>query len=235
MDQTTDQRGVFVHQAPNVVRLSANFYIMYYCVSHISQRNSTINYGTSTDLLNWVNHGTTGITTQELPPASAYNAIDPSLILIGSQYYMVFGSYWAQLHVIPMENPPYRPVNYPAAVQQIERNPAATPVNATEAGYVYQYTPPGTATPYIYLFFSEGRANQYDTINTPAGTEYKIRVCRLVGPLRIVRGHLFGPGHAHDLTTTYTDHGVRVRPRQILTCDRSICGLQRSVVSLWWW
>lgn len=162
-------------------RLSNGTYIMYYYVSHITQRNSTINYGLSSDLQTWTNYGTTGITTQDLPPASPYDAIDPSLIYIDSTFSMVFGSYWSQLQVMGMNNPPYSPINYPAGVQQIEMNPNAAPVNATEAGFAYRYTPPGTSTPYVYLFWSEGRANAYDT-NPANGTEYKIRVCRSVPP-----------------------------------------------------
>ncbi|KAJ4396473.1 hypothetical protein N0V93_000692 [Gnomoniopsis smithogilvyi] len=164
--------------APYVTRIGST-YIMYYTLSHINTRNSTIGYATSQTLEygSWTDHGSTGITTQEKSPASAYNAIDPTLILVGSQYYMSFGSYWADIQIVPMNAAGTAPLKtFPAGVQQIEYQPAGS--HATEASFVYQYMPPGANSSYFYLFWSEGIANGYDT-NVPAnGTEYRVRVCR---------------------------------------------------------
>lgn len=156
-------------------------YILYYCLSHINTRNSTIGYATSSTLEygSWTDHGSTGISTQEVAPSSLYNAIDPTLILVGSQYYMSFGSFWSDLQIVPMNSAGTAPLQtFPTGVQQIEYQPAGN--HATEASFVYQYTPPGTITSYFYLFWSEGIANGYDTSLPTNGTEYKVRVCRSV-------------------------------------------------------
>lgn len=153
---------------------------MYYTVSHINTRDSTIGYATSATLEygSWADQGSTGITTQEKAPASDYNAIDPTLIKVGQQYYMSFGSFWNDLQIIPMNAAGTAPLNYPAGVQQIEYEPSGN--HATEASFIYQYAPPGTNTSYFYLFWSEGIANGYDTNKPASGTEYRVRVCRLV-------------------------------------------------------
>lgn len=154
---------------------------MYYCLSHINTRNSTIGYATSPTLEygSWTDHGSTGITTQEVAPSSAYNAIDPTLILVAGQYYMSFGSFWTDIQIIPMNAAGTAPLNtYPAGIQHIEYQPAGN--HPAEASFVYQYVPPGSDTAYFYLFWSEGIANGYDEKIPASGTEYKVRVCRSV-------------------------------------------------------
>lgn len=163
------------------MRKVGNTYIMYYVLSHINTRNSTIGYATSSTLEagSWTDHGSVGITTQEVSPSSPYNAIDPALILVGGQYYMSFGSYWSDLQIVPMNAAATGPLNpFPTGVQQIEYQPSGS--HATEASFIYQYTPPGTSTSYFYLFWSQGIAAGYDSSTISPGAEYKVRVCRSV-------------------------------------------------------
>lgn len=152
---------------------------MYYSLSHINSRNSTIGYATSPTLEygSWTDYGSIGISTQEVAPASTYNAIDPALILVNGQYYLTFGSFWNDLQIIALNANATAPATaYPAGVTQIQYQPAGA--HPAEASFIYQYTPPGTGTSYFYLFWSEGIANGYDS-NIPApGAEYQVRVCR---------------------------------------------------------
>ncbi|CAN8106044.1 unnamed protein product [Discula destructiva] len=164
--------------APDVRKIG-DVYVLYYCVSHIGTRNSTIGYATSPNLEkgSWTDHGSMGISTQEVAPSSPYNAIDPCVIQVNGQYYMSFGSYWDGIQIVPLSPSAIAPASsFPAGVQQIEYQP--TGLHPTEASFIYRYTPPGTGTPYFYLFFSEGRANGYDTNPPGPGAEYRIRVCR---------------------------------------------------------
>lgn len=167
-------------KAPYLTRIG-DTYIMYYCLSHINTRNSTIGYATSQTLEygSWTDHGSTGITTQEASPASAYNAIDPTLILVEGKYYMSFGSYWSGIQIVPMNAAGTAPLfKFPTGVQQIEYQPSGN--HPTEGSFIYQYTPPGFNTSYFYLFWSEGVANGYDARIPTDDSEYKIRVCRSV-------------------------------------------------------
>lgn len=154
-------------------------YIMYYSVSHINTRNSTIGYATSPNLEagSWTDHGSFGISTHEVDPASPYNAIDPALIRVDGQYYLTFGSYWNDLQILPLNGDATAPAQaFPADVTQIEYQPAGS--HPAEASFVYQYKPPGADTAYFYLFWSEGVANGYDSSLPAPGAEYKVRVCR---------------------------------------------------------
>lgn len=152
---------------------------MYYSLSHINTRNSTIGYATSSTLEygSWTDHGSVGISTQEVSPPSPYNAIDQTLMLVNGQYYMSFGSFWNDIQIVQMNAGATAPAAaFPSGVRQIEFQPANS--SNTEASFIYQYTPPGTSTSYFYLFWSEGVAGGYDSSLPAAGAEYHIRVCR---------------------------------------------------------
>ncbi|KAJ4423651.1 hypothetical protein N0V82_001674 [Gnomoniopsis sp. IMI 355080] len=191
--------------APYLTKIGGT-YIMYYTLSHINTRNSTIGYATSTTLEygSWTDHGSTGITTQDKAPASNYNAIDPTLVKVGQQYFMSFGSFWNDLQIIPMNAAGTAPANYPANVQQIEWEPSGN--HATEASFIYQYTIPGTNTPYFYLFWSEGIANGYDTNKPASGTEYKVRVCSKWYKLIAAFGVLYHVQHHEQSSDVHSDH-----------------------------
>ncbi|KAF1780717.1 Glycosyl hydrolase, five-bladed beta-propellor domain [Phytophthora cactorum] len=53
----------------------------------------------------WVDAGSIGVTSDA---SKKYNAIDPNLIQVGSQYYLNFGSYWQGLHQTKMTSPQRR-------------------------------------------------------------------------------------------------------------------------------
>lgn len=159
---------------------------MYYAISHIGSRNSTIAYATSPTMERgtWTDRGSTNITSH--PAAghpeggSDFNAIDPALIKVGSDYYMSFGSYWKDIYLVKMNANATAPVSDPATsavqIEYLPNNPI--PNHPTEASFIYQYTPPGSSVAYFYLFWSEGQANNYDKGLPAPGLEYKIRVCR---------------------------------------------------------
>lgn len=155
---------------------------MYYAVSTLGTRNSSIGYATSPtmELNTWTDHGSTNITSHGAGGSyavSPYNAIDPALIHAGDKTYMFFGSYWNDLYRVEMNANLTAPLNdLASSAVQVEYQPAGS--HAAEAAFVFRYQPPGSSVPYFYLFWSEGQANNYNKNKPAAGGEYKVRVCR---------------------------------------------------------
>lgn len=181
---------------------------MIYTLSHINTRNSTLGYATSKTLEygSWTDHGSIGISTQEVAPSSPYNAIDPCLILVHDQYYLSFGSYWSDIQVVPMKADATGTANkFPNGLTQIEYQPAGS--HAAEASFLYQYKPAGSSSSYFYLFWSEGLANGYDVAKPTGGAEYKVRVCRstvVTGPYSDASGRACLSGYGE---TVLASHG----------------------------
>lgn len=141
-------------------------YILYYSVSTVGSQNSTIGYATSTTMENgsWVDQGSVGVWSNT---GSDYNAIDPTMVLVDSTYYLSFGSYWEDLMLvaygsdaITVAGTPSQTIYQPSGNHQVE------------ASFPYQHGG------YFYMFWSEGQANEYVESKPSAGGEYKVRVCR---------------------------------------------------------
>ncbi|KAK8081203.1 glycoside hydrolase family 43 protein [Apiospora hydei] len=142
-------------RAPEVVK-RGNEYYMYYSVSTSGSQDSAIGVATSADLVSWRDHGSTGI---ESARGAAYNAIDPHVLKqADGSFVMTFGSWWKDLHTVPMQNPPHR-VAAGATPRQIAYDPATT---AVEGGF--------------------GACCGFDRNRPAPGAEYKIMVCRSSSP-----------------------------------------------------
>lgn len=154
--------------APDVLKVGDTYYL-YYSVSAFGDNVSAIGVATSTtmDAGSWVDRGTTGV---ESTSASNFNAIDGQLQAADGKLYMNFGSFWADLFQIEMQNPPLKVAKSVTQATNIAFVP--TSPQAQEAAFTYKY---GN---YYYLFFSVGSCCGYDQSMPAAGKEYKIQACR---------------------------------------------------------
>ncbi|KAH8711904.1 glycosyl hydrolase [Phaeosphaeriaceae sp. PMI808] len=151
--------------APDVTKVG-NTYYLYYSVSSFGVQDSAIGVATSTNLDTWNDLGATGISSSK---GKNYNAIDGALYWDGSKFVMSFGSFWADLFSINMENPPVRTVSG-ASIVPLAFKPEGE--HAQEAAFIAKN---GN---YHYLFFSIGKCCGFDKNRPAAGQEYKIQVCR---------------------------------------------------------
>src|ERR1700742_3237261 len=76
---------------------------MYYAVSSFGSQVSAIGLATSStmEVGSWTDLGATGVASTSAKP---YNAIDPNLILVGSTYYLNFGSFWHDIYQVEMKS-----------------------------------------------------------------------------------------------------------------------------------
>ncbi|KAF3911583.1 hypothetical protein ABW21_db0205843 [Orbilia brochopaga] len=158
--------------APDV-SLHDGTYYMYYAVSQgFGSQNSAIGVATSSSLGGpWIDHGSVGVSSNT---GYLYNAIDPNLIQVGTDYYLNFGSFWAGIFQIKMDLSlltkaagalPYRIENTLSGFPPIP--------TAIEGSYMYYRS----ATGYYYLFTSWGQCCNFNP-RPPPGHEYSMRVCR---------------------------------------------------------
>jgi arabinan endo-1,5-alpha-L-arabinosidase len=124
---------------------------------------AAIGYATSADLETWKDQGSTGISSAA---GNQYNAIDPNLLMDGSSYSMIFGSFFGDIFQVPMSSPSAAS----GFAAQIAFN--ATTNHSEEGAYMYKNGA------YWYLFFSSGQCCGLDTSKPAPGEEYKIMVCR---------------------------------------------------------
>ncbi|KAL2022171.1 hypothetical protein VTK56DRAFT_6000 [Thermocarpiscus australiensis] len=152
--------------APDVSQVG-NLYYVYYSVSTFGSQNSSIGLARSStmDVGTWTDVGSVGVTSN---PTKPYNAIDANLINAGGNYYLTFGSFWRDIHQVPMAGTPTK-VQSGSSAYQVAYDPSDT---AMEGATLFRY---GS---YYYLFFSKGSCCGYDTNRPPAGKEYRIMVCR---------------------------------------------------------
>lgn len=152
--------------APDVAKVGDTYYL-YYTVSSFGSQDSAIGVATSKTMEagSWTDLGATGIASSA---GKNYNAIDANLIHDGKDYQMSFGSFWADLFVVKMANPPVKTAG--GASTQIAFKPEGT--HAQEAPFIYKY---GN---YYYLFFSVGSCCGFDKNRPAKGQEYKIQACR---------------------------------------------------------
>ncbi|KAL7270401.1 hypothetical protein RUND412_006897 [Rhizina undulata] len=153
--------------APDVIKIG-DYYYLYYAVSTFGSQASAIGVARSTtmEVGSWTDLGSAGVTSAS---GDSYNAIDPSIILAeDSNYYLTFGSFWADIYQVEMASTPTATAG--GTPYQVAYNSSGT--HAVEGSYVYY------RSGYYYLFFSSGQCCGYDTSKPTAGNEYRINVCR---------------------------------------------------------
>ncbi|ESZ91594.1 arabinan endo-1,5-alpha-L-arabinosidase C [Sclerotinia borealis F-4128] len=152
--------------APDVHLVGSTYY-MYYAVSAFGSQNSAIGVATSTtmEVGSWTDRGATGVASSS---GKLYNAIDPNLILVGSTYYLNFGSFWDDIYQVAMSSTPTKASG--SASYNLAYNSTGT--HAEEGSYMFYYSG------YYYLLISSGICCGYDTSKPASGAEYKIVMCR---------------------------------------------------------
>jgi arabinan endo-1,5-alpha-L-arabinosidase len=134
------------------VHLVGDLYYLYYAVSSFGSQVSAIGLATSSTLEvgSWTDLGATGVASTSAKP---YNAIDPNLILVGSTYYLNFGSFWHDIYQVEMDSPPTSKGSNSA--YNIEYNSVGT--SPCEGSYMFYYDG------YYYLLWSHGICCGYNT------------------------------------------------------------------------
>jgi arabinan endo-1,5-alpha-L-arabinosidase len=125
---------------------------MYYAVSSFGSQDSAIGLATSStmEVGSWTDLGATGVASTSAKP---YNAIDPNLILVGSTYYLNFGSFWHDIYQVEMDSTPTSKGSNSA--YNIEYNSVGT--SPCEGSYMFYYDG------YYYLLWSHGICCGYNT------------------------------------------------------------------------
>jgi arabinan endo-1,5-alpha-L-arabinosidase len=125
---------------------------MYYAVSSFGSQDSAIGLATSStmEVGSWTDLGATGVASTSAKP---YNAIDPNLILVGSTYYLNFGSFWHDIYQVEMDSTPTSKGSNSA--YNIEYNSVGT--SPCEGSYMFY------CDGYYYLLWSHGICCGYNT------------------------------------------------------------------------
>ncbi|EGE77129.2 murein transglycosylase [Blastomyces dermatitidis ER-3] len=196
--------------APDVYKVHDEYHV-YYSVSTLGSRNSAIGLATSRTMEpgSWTDHGSVGVQTSE---RDNYNAIDGNLFedADGSLRFN-FGSYWGGLFQVGMNNDGTRTAPLSSAVN-LAYEPGWN--HHIEAAFLYRHHND------YYLFFSWGKAGDYDISPPAPGEEYRIKVCRSPMPsgpfvgsdgrpctegggMTVLASHdnIFGPGGQGIMTT----------------------------------
>ncbi|OCL05671.1 glycoside hydrolase family 43 protein [Glonium stellatum] len=191
--------GIAIHTAPAITgpwtyqgyALSNGTYYLYYAVSTFGSQDSAIGLATSStmDVGTWTDLGATGVASDS---TKIYNAIDPYLIVVGSSYYLNFGSFWDDIYQVAMASTPTKTAGTSSYI--IAYNSSGT--HAEEGSYMFYYSG------YYYLFFSRGICCGYDTSRPATGAEYSVMVdksgnsCTTNGGTVVLASHgtVYGPG-----------------------------------------
>jgi len=152
--------------APDV-SLVGGVYHLYYAVSTSGSQVSEIGLATSTTLEpgSWTDLGATGVASTA---AKIYNAIDPNLILVGSTYYLNFGSFWDDIYQVEFNSAATKPSG---TSYNIEYD-GADSTHPCEGSFMFYYDG------YYYLLWSHGICCNYETTLPAAGAEYMIMMGR---------------------------------------------------------
>lgn len=158
---------------------------MHYQSTHIGTQNSTIHVASSPNMSvgSWTYRG-----LMDIPKNSAYNRIDPNLLVTpGQELFLSFGSYWDDIFQVSLQNATTVTSALPVHLAKNTTNfPQPFPVgqDPTEGSFQFAWTPFNNGTTFYYLFTSSGACCNFDTkpAPVPAGDEYKIMVCRSDGP-----------------------------------------------------
>jgi arabinan endo-1,5-alpha-L-arabinosidase len=138
-------------QAPDVHKVGSLYY-MYYAVSSFGSQDSAIGLATSAtmELGSWTDLGATGVSSTSAKP---YNAIDPNQILVGSTYYLNFGSFWDDIYQVKLDSS--AKTKGSNAAYNIEYDAGST--HPCEGSYMFYYDG------YYYLLWSHGICCGYET------------------------------------------------------------------------
>ncbi|OJD16075.1 hypothetical protein AJ78_03748 [Emergomyces pasteurianus Ep9510] len=154
--------------APDVYKVHDQYHV-YYSVSTLGSRNSAIGLATSRTMEpgSWTDHGSIGVQTNS---NDNYNAIDGNIFEDqDGSFSFNFGSYWGGLFQLEMNGDATRTTPLSSAIN-IAYEPGWN--HHIEAAYLYRHNSA------YYLFFSWGKAGNFDTEPPPQGQEYRIKVCR---------------------------------------------------------
>lgn len=147
-----------------------DLYHLYYAVSAFGTQESAIGLATSKTLEggSWTDKGSIGVVSTA---GKQYNAIDPNLLVDGSNNYLTFGSFWQDIFQVKLNGAATRSTSNAV---NVAFDPAGT--HPAEGSYLFKY---GDT---YYLFYSSGICCKYDQSRPAAGQEYKIKVCRSKTP-----------------------------------------------------
>ncbi|KAG9104038.1 hypothetical protein FRC06_005935 [Ceratobasidium sp. 370] len=126
--------------APDCTYRSGTFYL-YYAASSFGSQKSAIFFAKSTTGLpgSWTNQGLVTSTTS----ANDYNAIDPNLIIDGSNWWLALGSYWTGIKLIPLSSSTGKPSSstvYSLAKRTAGGGAIEAPVIVKNGSYYYLFT-----------------------------------------------------------------------------------------------
>ncbi|KAF8704351.1 Glycosyl hydrolases family 43, partial [Rhizoctonia solani] len=114
---------------------------LYYAASSFGSRNSAIFFATSTTGLpnSWTNQGLVLSTTN----SDDYNAIDPSLIIDGNNWWLTFGSFWSGIKLVPLGSNTGKPSGstiYSLAKRTAGGGAVEAPMLIKNGNYYYLFT-----------------------------------------------------------------------------------------------
>ncbi|KAF8671175.1 Glycosyl hydrolases family 43 [Rhizoctonia solani] len=114
---------------------------LYYAASSFGSRNSAIFFATSTTGLpnSWTNQGLVLSTTN----SDDYNAIDPSLIIDGNNWWLTFGSFWSGIKLVPLGSSTGKPSGstiYSLAKRTAGGGAVEAPMLIKNGNYYYLFT-----------------------------------------------------------------------------------------------
>ncbi|KAG5721688.1 Arabinan endo-1,5-alpha-L-arabinosidase [Termitomyces sp. T112] len=149
--------------APDCTYLNGQFYL-YYAASTFGSQNSAIFFAKSSTGLpgSFVNEGLVASTS----PGNNYNAIDPNLLIDGSNWYLSLGSFWTGIKLEILSSSTGKPSS--SAVTSLAQRTANN--GAIEASTIYKF---GN---FYYLFSS------WDLCCQGTSSTYNIRVGRSTSP-----------------------------------------------------
>ncbi|KAH0586151.1 hypothetical protein H2248_007416 [Termitomyces sp. 'cryptogamus'] len=149
--------------APDCTYLNGQFYL-YYAASTFGSQNSAIFFAKSSTGLpgSFVNEGLVA----SISPGNNYNAIDPNLLIDGSNWYLSLGSFWTGIKLEILSSSTGKPSS--SAVTSLAQRTANN--GAIEASTIYKF---GN---FYYLFSS------WDLCCQGTSSTYNIRVGRSTSP-----------------------------------------------------
>ncbi|KAJ7164724.1 glycoside hydrolase family 43 protein [Mycena crocata] len=150
--------------APDCTASFLLMYLLYYSASTFGSQKSAIFFAKSTTGLpgSWTNQGL----VTETAPGATYNAIDPNLLIDGSNWYLSLGSFWTGIKLETLGSSTGKPTS--SAVTNLATRTANS--GAIEASVIYKF---GS---FYYLFTS------WDNCCQGTSSTYNIRVGRSTSP-----------------------------------------------------
>ncbi|KAF9496069.1 glycoside hydrolase family 43 protein [Pleurotus eryngii] len=143
--------------------IGSTFYLYYAASSFGSQRSAIFFAKSSTGLPgSWTNEGL----VTETFPGDSYNAIDPNLIIDGSNWYLALGSFWTGIKLVKLSSSTGKPSS--SSVTALAQRLTAS--GAIEAASVFK------SGSFWYLFTS------WDKCCSGTSSTYNIRVGRSSSP-----------------------------------------------------